>query len=537
MEAPWCAESCCEVGDKDGSTGTASAPVAGHHRLPLPPPAVQLSSTQGKQLFRAALLEGTAECYLRLAEVFYTQSEPAFCGLGTLVMVLNALEVDPGALWKGNWRWYDESMFGCCVDLEEVKKNGITWRPWCSLARAQGLHLTPKLAVNTTIDDFRDTVRAVTASDGDRVLVVNYSRRGVGQVGTGHFSPVGAFVAEHDMVLVLDVARFKHPPHFLPLETLWHAMSQKDPVTGFARGYAVLERARAHSCGKPHHGNGFLLGATGARCCGRLRAVQAYFGGAAVAAHDRRVDLPSSSAHAPTELPRLRRWTATLLGGRCWLPHGRRRPTRRMRDPDQPPPASAASAAIGTGALEAGRPAQSDGEELWLAIRAMPAPAAALVTLREALPAGAPAEERAHFEQSRAELACTRVHRALSEAAALFRTRDGPLPASIDVCAVLLLVLNAIVPEPQLRQALPRTASWLLEEPLLAHGNALAEDVSCMRGLLEDMAREMGDTWLGATPDLALSPPKAAPPLPVPRDASAATGGHAPVTPPSLCVV
>lgn len=38
------------------------------------------------------------------------QNDPAFCGLGTLVMVLNALAMDPGRVWKGIWRWYHEEL-------------------------------------------------------------------------------------------------------------------------------------------------------------------------------------------------------------------------------------------------------------------------------------------------------------------------------------------------------------------------------------------------------------------------------------------
>lgn len=59
------------------------------------------SSDQGRQLFREALVDGTMEIYFRLAEQFRTQDEPAFCGLSTLTMVLNALAVDPGRIWKG----------------------------------------------------------------------------------------------------------------------------------------------------------------------------------------------------------------------------------------------------------------------------------------------------------------------------------------------------------------------------------------------------------------------------------------------------
>jgi hypothetical protein len=52
-----------------------------------------------------------------------TQAEPAYCGISTLVMCLNAANVDPRQTWKGPWRWYTESMLNCCVDLEVVREN------------------------------------------------------------------------------------------------------------------------------------------------------------------------------------------------------------------------------------------------------------------------------------------------------------------------------------------------------------------------------------------------------------------------------
>jgi len=38
---------------------------------------------------------------------------------------------------------------------------------------------------------------------------VSYSRRTFGQTGDGHFSPIGGYHAGKDLVLILDVARFK----------------------------------------------------------------------------------------------------------------------------------------------------------------------------------------------------------------------------------------------------------------------------------------------------------------------------------------
>lgn len=56
------------------------------------------------------------------------------------------------------------------------------------------------------------------------------------QTGDGHFSPIGGYSALYDMVLILDTARFKYPPHWVPVELLYKAMARVDSVTGLPRG-------------------------------------------------------------------------------------------------------------------------------------------------------------------------------------------------------------------------------------------------------------------------------------------------------------
>lgn len=34
------------------------------------------------------------------------QDEPAYCGLASLAMTLNTLNIDPRRTWKGPWRWW-----------------------------------------------------------------------------------------------------------------------------------------------------------------------------------------------------------------------------------------------------------------------------------------------------------------------------------------------------------------------------------------------------------------------------------------------
>lgn len=56
------------------------------------------------------------------------------------------------------------------------------------------------------------------------------------QTGTGHFSPIAGYHTGQDMALILDVARFKYPPHWVPLPLLWEAMNTIDESTGLLRG-------------------------------------------------------------------------------------------------------------------------------------------------------------------------------------------------------------------------------------------------------------------------------------------------------------
>lgn len=74
-----------------------------------------------------------------MAAQFHTQNEPAYCGLGTLTMVLNAFSIDPGRTWKGVWRWYSEELLDCCIPLDLVKKKGITMDQFICLSRCNGL--------------------------------------------------------------------------------------------------------------------------------------------------------------------------------------------------------------------------------------------------------------------------------------------------------------------------------------------------------------------------------------------------------------
>jgi len=115
-----------------------STPISFYKR-PLPPHLIPFCSTEGKQIFTEALLDGTMNGFFPLIEQLNTQQEPAYCGLSTLATVLNALGLDPNRRWKGPWRWYAEELLDCCVPLETVQKQGISLDEFQCLAQCNAV--------------------------------------------------------------------------------------------------------------------------------------------------------------------------------------------------------------------------------------------------------------------------------------------------------------------------------------------------------------------------------------------------------------
>lgn len=232
---------------KKKDLGEVSPALSGQYYQQLLPAAqIPFSSPHGRRLFEEALRDGNMENYFHMAEQFRTQDEPTFCGLTTLAMVLNSLRIDPMRTWKGAWRWYSEKTLSCeCTGLDRVRAEGMTFDLFRSLATCNGASVGGKRAPagggpeawTAFVDDFRAALTSVCSSRDRESLVICYSRELLGQRGAGHFSPIGGFHRASDMVLILDVARFRYPPHWAPVTDVARAMADVDRDTGKPRGF------------------------------------------------------------------------------------------------------------------------------------------------------------------------------------------------------------------------------------------------------------------------------------------------------------
>mmetsp|Transcript_527 Transcript_527/g.628 ORF Transcript_527/g.628 Transcript_527/m.628 type:complete len:472 (-) Transcript_527:177-1592(-) len=259
-------------------------PKFSFHRRVMPESLTQFSSPEGRVMFKESLTHGTSEAFFPLAEQFLNQSDPAYCGVTSLVMILNAIGIDPHLRWKGGWRWYADEMIleTCCINAERVKRAGILMEEFQSLARCQGLtvemkrpliddcerdndimcnELNGKKEGNNSrqdqendelqgLDEFRKNIIHMVQNppvfseesthQGGGFMVVSFARSSLGQTGEGHFSPVAAYHEGSDMCLVLDVARFKYAPYWVSVEDLYEATKPVDPMTGKSRGWFMM---------------------------------------------------------------------------------------------------------------------------------------------------------------------------------------------------------------------------------------------------------------------------------------------------------
>ncbi len=163
---------------------------------------------------------------------------------------MNSLAIDPGYIWKGNWRFFDENSLRTCDKrkpkddpLQNIMEEGITFEEYLYLAECNGASIIPFLASNTTLAQFRSAILvACTRRLDDIRLVCSYNRSTLQQTGTGHFSPIAGYHSEEDLVLILDVARFKYPSHWIPIELLWQSMNTIDSTTGKSRGFYLITK-------------------------------------------------------------------------------------------------------------------------------------------------------------------------------------------------------------------------------------------------------------------------------------------------------
>jgi hypothetical protein len=222
-----------------------AAPAASAETLPLPASLVDFSSPEGE----AFLLEsGALAAYFPISANFVTQKTQAYCGVASMVMVLNALHAPaPASAEYEPYRTFTQDNIldegtDAVLPRDVVARQGMTLDQLGALLTLRGAAVEVHHAAGDGLDAFRAAARAALGAR-DHYVLVNYLRSALGQQAGGHISPLAAYDERTDRFLILDVARYKYPPVWVTTSDLFEAMNTPDVDNeNKTRGYVLISR-------------------------------------------------------------------------------------------------------------------------------------------------------------------------------------------------------------------------------------------------------------------------------------------------------
>jgi hypothetical protein len=213
--------------------------------LPLPQNLINLNSNEGAELLKDS---EALQSYWPLSIQFVTQENQAFCGVATIVMVLNALNVPAPTTpeFEPYKTFTQENVFTPATEKvlpqETLRKMGMTLDQIGGFISTYGVKAEVHHAADSSLEEFR-TLAKENLGTANRHVIVNYLRKSLGQEKGGHISPLAAYDADTDRFLLLDVARYKYPPVWISAAELFNAMNTTDSDNqNRTRGFVLVSK-------------------------------------------------------------------------------------------------------------------------------------------------------------------------------------------------------------------------------------------------------------------------------------------------------
>ncbi len=196
---------------------------------------IDLDSYEGENLLKNSFLK---ENYFFLKENFEKQIWYSYCGVASAAIVLNILS-DSSDIFVQPKNILETSSKGekQIISPWEVI-SGMTLEQLKHLFESYRLNVEVYYAEDLSLEIFRNVV-VTNISQPKKFVIVNYLRLSLGQVGAGHFSPLGGYNQSTDRFLIMDVAN-QRSSVWVTAETLYHAIKTNDFWTGKSRGFVTV---------------------------------------------------------------------------------------------------------------------------------------------------------------------------------------------------------------------------------------------------------------------------------------------------------
>lgn len=211
--------------------------------LPLTPNLIGFNSNEGEKLL---IDSKSKEDFFPLSMQFVTQNNQAYCGVASIVMVLNSLGIAaPEAPQYKPYRVFTQENFfeneatRKVISPDIVARQGMSLDTLGRLLASYPVKVQVYHASDTTLENFRSLATENLKQEGNFILV-NYLRKEIGQEKGGHISPIAAYNEQSDRFLILDVSRYKYPPVWVKTADLWKAMATGDSTK--TRGFVTVSK-------------------------------------------------------------------------------------------------------------------------------------------------------------------------------------------------------------------------------------------------------------------------------------------------------
>jgi glutathione-S-conjugate glycine hydrolase len=225
---------------------TLCVAAANADTLPLPGNLTGFSTRDGEVYFAES---DARKAYFPLASNFVTQKTQTYCGVASVVMVLNALGLPAPAVpqYAPYRRFTQDNLLSARTDAivprKTVARQGMTLDELGAILSTQPVKAEVHHASESSAAEFRKLAQAYLSEPG-HFVIVNYLRKALGEEAGGHISPLAAYDAKADRFLILDVARYKYPPVWVATADLFAAMDTPDAANGGkSRGFVLVTAA------------------------------------------------------------------------------------------------------------------------------------------------------------------------------------------------------------------------------------------------------------------------------------------------------
>ncbi len=202
---------------------------------------------ESKQFVSTAVYQHSFQSLLRYYE---SQKYPTYCGVASLVMILNCLvpekekptlDFHPGQLFFSQDNIFNEAVLAKGICTKSIKRRGLTLQQLADIADCYPCHSELIFASQLSKEQLRAKFIDCLI-DSDCFIIANYDRSVILQKGRGHFSPIGAYDSRRQLVLILETSRYRYGPQWVAVDAMCSAMCSLASNESESRGFLVLHQ-------------------------------------------------------------------------------------------------------------------------------------------------------------------------------------------------------------------------------------------------------------------------------------------------------